>query len=266
MFGPTTSSRIRTCRLGLRVFDRYLVRELDLDICAGEMWCMLGVNGAGKSTLLRAMAGLQKIHDGSILYSNRPAADIEPLQMARTLGFMPHTVRDSFGTKVLDVVLASRHPRLSLWQWDGDEDWAIAYQALSAVGVKELAGRDVMTLSEGERQRVSIASLLAQDVDALLLDEPVASLDLHHQILVLDHLASLSRAKKSIIYSVHDINLAYVYSTHCILFQDDGRILHGPTHQVMTSESLSYAFKHPISVKQIDGNTLFVTERDSSTS
>lgn len=226
------------------------------------MWCILGVNGAGKSTLLRAMAGLQKIHEGNILYSNQSAADIEPLQMARTLGFMPHAVRDSFGTKVLDVVLASRHPRLSLWQWDGDEDWTIAYQALSAVGVEELAGRDVMTLSEGERQRVSIASLLAQDVDLLLLDEPIASLDLHHQILVLAHLASLTQAKKSIIYSIHDINLAYFYSTHCILFHGDGRVMHGPTHQVMTSESLSSAFKHPISVKQIDGSNLFFTERE----
>lgn len=254
----TASIELRA--LGLRVTGRDLVRDLGIRIHAGEMWCVLGANGAGKSTLLRALAGLQRIHAGAVLFSGRDAARMDPLQLARMRGFMPQTISDGFSSKVLDVVLAARHPRLSLWEWGGDEDWAVAHAALAAVGMDGCVGRDVTTLSGGERQRVAIATLLAQQVDVMLFDEPTASLDLHHQILVLAHLQALARAGRSIVYSIHDTNLAYVYSTHGILLFGDGTVLHGPVGDVVTGASLSAAFSHPISEKLVDGRIFFVAD------
>lgn len=253
--------RIELRNLGLRMAGRDLIRALDLRVNAGEMWCVLGANGSGKSTLLHALAGLQRIHQGTVAFSGRDAARMDPLQLARTRGFVPQTVSDAFASKVLDVVLSARHPRLSLWEWSGDEDYPAALAALAAVGMSELAGRDVTTLSGGERQRVAVATLLAQQVDVMLLDEPTASLDLHHQILVLAHLSALARDGKAIVYSTHDSNLAYTYSTHGILLLGDGTLVHGPIREVVSGASLSAAFRHPISKKLVDGEVFFVADR-----
>lgn len=256
--------RIELRDLGLRVAGRDLIRALDLRVNAGEMWCILGANGSGKSTLLHALAGLRRIPQGTVAFSGRDASRMDPLQLARTRGFMPQTVSDAFASKVLDVVLSARHPRLSLWEWSGDEDYSVALAALAAVGMGELAGRDVTTLSGGERQRVAVAMLLAQQVDVMLLDEPTASLDLHHQILVLAHLNALARGGRTIVYSIHDTNLAYEYSTHGILLLGDGRLVHGPIREVVNGASLSAAFHHPISEKLVDGEVFFVADRARS--
>ena len=253
--------RIELQGLTLRAAGRDLLRAFDVRVGAGEMWCVLGANGAGKSTLLRAVAGLMRADAGTVRIDGRDARERDPLELARLRGFMPQTVADAFSATVLDVVLAARHPRLSLWEWGGDEDWSVAHRSLAAVGMDGFVGRDVTTLSGGERQRVAIATLLAQDVEVMLLDEPVASLDLHHQILVLGHLESLARAGRTIVYSIHDANLAYAYSTHGILFLGDGSVLHGPIRDVVTGASLSRAFKHPISERLVDGEVFFMADR-----
>ena len=258
MNAPT---RVELRDLTLRVADRDLARALDVRIGAGEMWCVLGANGAGKSTLLRAVAGLARAHAGRVLVDGVDAHRHDPLRLARLRGFMPQTVTDAFSMKVIDVVLSARHPRLSLWEWGGEEDWSVAYRALAAVGMDGFVDRDVTTLSGGERQRVSIATLLAQEVDTMLFDEPAASLDLHHQILVLGHLEALSRAGRTIVYSIHDTNLAYAYSTHGILFLGDGTVIHGPIRDVMTGAALSRAFNHPISERLVDGEVFFMADR-----
>lgn len=264
MTDTSGSPRIELHDLGLRVAGRDLIRALDLRVNAGEMWCVLGANGSGKSTLLNALAGLQRIHQGTVAFSGRDASRMDPLQLARTRGFMPQTISDAFSSKVLDVVLSARHPRLSLWEWGGDEDRSVALAALDAVGMSDFVGRDATTLSGGERQRVAIATLLAQQVDVMLFDEPTASLDLHHQILVLAHLNALARDGKAIVYSIHDTNLAYEYSTHGILLLGDGTLVHGPIREVMSGASLSAAFRHPISEKLVDGEFFFIADRARS--
>ncbi|HVJ62105.1 MAG TPA: ABC transporter ATP-binding protein [Tahibacter sp.] len=254
-------ARIELRGLTLHVAERDLVRTLDVRIGAGEMWCVLGANGAGKSTLLRAIAGLQRAHAGTVLFDGADARTRDPLALARLRGFMPQVVTDAFSAKVIDVVLSARHPRLSLWEWGGEEDWSVAYRALAAVGMDGFIDRDVTTLSGGERQRVAIATLLAQEVDTMLFDEPAASLDLHHQILVLGHLETLARSGRTIVYSIHDTNLAYAYSTHGILFLGDATVIQGPIRDVMTGAALSRAFKHPISERLVDGEVFFMADR-----
>ena len=257
----STIARVELDSLALRAGDRDLVRALDVRIAAGQMWCVLGANGAGKSTLLRTIAGLQRADTGAVRIDGVDVRRHDPLALARLRGFLPQAATDAFGIKAIDVVLSARHPRLSLWEWGGDEDWRAAHAALAAVAMDDFATRDVTTLSGGERQRVAIATLLAQDVDVLLLDEPVASLDLHHQILVLGHLEALARAGRSIVYSIHDANLAVAYSTHGIVFLGDGTALVGPVRDVVDGAALSRAFRHPISERLVDGEVFFVADR-----
>ncbi|TXH77746.1 MAG: ABC transporter ATP-binding protein [Lysobacteraceae bacterium] len=255
------STPIELQGLRLEIGNRVLVRSLDLRIATGEIWCVLGANGAGKTTLLRAIAGLHRPSAGRILYDGREYSERSPLESARLRGYMPQTVHDTFHAKVLDVVLTARHPHLSPWGWGGGYDHQVALDALATVGLDGFHGRDVITLSGGERQRVGIAMLLAQQVGTLLFDEPVASLDLHHQVLVLGHLQSLARDEgRAIAYSIHDINLAYRYASHCILLDGEGGTVHGPVREVVTAAALSTAFRHPVTQTRFGDDMLFVAE------
>ena len=157
---------------------------------------VLGANGAGKTLFLDTLVGLRPVRGGAVRLAGKPAHEWSALEAARMRAFLPQTLHDAFSASVLDVVVLGRHPYLSRWAWEGDGERRRALAALDAVDLGELAGRDVTTLSGGERQRVAIAALLVQEAPLLLLDEPVAHLDLHHQITILEHLAALAAAHR----------------------------------------------------------------------
>ena len=232
--------------LALSMSGRSLVGSLDMRIAPGQVWCVLGPNGAGKSTLLRALAGLRAADGGRVLLDGRDVAGYRPIELARRRGFLPQTVVDAFSLTVMEAVMSARHPSLPFWAW-GERDTAPAAHALHTFELESLAGRDITTLSGGERQRVNIATLFTQDVDVLLLDEPLSSLDLHHQMKTLHELLRVAFEQgKSVVYTVHDINLAFQHATHAVLLDGKGGALAGLKDHVVTSEHLSAAFHHPI--------------------
>ena len=178
---------------------------------------------------------------------------------ARIRGFLPQTIHDAFSAAVLDIVLMGRHPHLSRWGWEGEAEREIALAALHAVGLADLADRDITTLSGGERQRAAIAALLAQDAPLLLMDEPTTHLDLHHQIMILRHLVRLARDRdKALMFSIHDLNLAFRFATHAMLFREDGVVDIGPINEVMNNAALSLAFRYPVVQMQAGRQTVFV--------
>ncbi|MET0618260.1 MAG: ABC transporter ATP-binding protein [Luteibacter sp.] len=253
--------RLAAESLALTVRGRELVRALDMRVEPGQVWCVLGPNGAGKSTLLRTLAGLRPPDGGRVLLGDRDIAGYRPLDLARRRGFLPQAVIDAFSLSVMDAVVSARHPRLSFWAW-GDGDDGPARAALQTFELAGLADRDVTTLSGGERQRVNIATLFAQDVDVLLLDEPLSSLDLHHQMRTLHELMRVATHEgKSVVYTVHDINLAFQHATHAVLLDGKGGALAGPRHQVITSDHLSAAFHHPIHGVTLGDELFFRAER-----
>jgi len=232
--------------LTLSMRGRTLVDALDMRVAPGEVWCVLGPNGAGKSTLLRTLAGLRPADGGRVLLGGRDIAAYRPIELARHRGFLPQTIVDAFSLTVMEAVMSARHPSLPFWAW-GERDTGAAGRALHTFELEGLAGRDVTTLSGGERQRVNIATLFTQEVDVLLLDEPLSSLDLHHQMKTLHELMlAASKQGKSVVYTVHDINLAFQHATHAVLLDGKGGALAGLKDDVITSEHLSAAFHHPI--------------------
>jgi ABC-type cobalamin/Fe3+-siderophores transport systems, ATPase components len=254
------STRLATERLRLAVRDRQLIDALDLRIEPGEVWCVLGPNGAGKSTLLRTLAGLRDAEGGRVLLDGRDIATWKPLALARHRGFLPQSVVDAFSLTVIEAVTAARHPRLPFWAW-GDEDLGAVRAALSRFELESLAERDITTLSGGERQRVNIAALFAQDVDVMLLDEPLSSLDLHHQMKTLHELVLAARSGRSVVFTVHDINLAMQHATHAVLLDGHGGALAGTRDAVVTATHLTAAFHHPIRGHLVDGEIIFRAAR-----
>ena len=246
--------------IALRVGRRVLLRELSLRIVPGELWCVLGPNGSGKTTLLHTLAGLRAPDAGAIRLAGKPFAAWSGREAARQRGLLPQALHDAFSVSALDVVLLGRHPHLARWAWEGDAEHAVAHAALRAVEMETMAARDVTTLSGGERQRVGIAALLAQDPSLLMLDEPVAHLDLKHQIVVLRHLASLAqRGGKAVLLSLHDLNLARRFATHAlVLTGDDGVPVLGAVDDAMDEATLSAAFGHRVMRERVGERTVFV--------
>jgi len=246
--------------------DRELVRGLDMRVAPGDVWCVLGPNGAGKSTLLRTLAGLRPADGGRVLLGGRDVESFRPIELARLRGFLPQTIVDAFSLTVMEAVMSARHPSLPFWAW-GESDTAPAVDALHTFELEDLAQRDVTTLSGGERQRVNIATLFAQDVELLLLDEPLSSLDLHHQMKTLHELMRVATEQgRSVVYTVHDINLAFQHATHAVLLDGRGGALAGPKNDIVTSEHLSAAFHHPIHGVMLDDELFFRAGRLNGTS
>jgi iron complex transport system ATP-binding protein len=244
--------------LSLRAGARTLVQGLDLRVERGQVWAVLGPNGSGKTTLLHALAGITTPEAGTVLLSGRPYADWPPGEAACLRGLLPQALADSFSVTVREIVLIGRHPHLSRWAWEGRDDAAVARAALAALDLSDFEQRDVLTLSGGERQRVALAALLAQDPLLMLLDEPLAHLDLHHQIAWMQHLQHLVHTVgKAVVFSVHDLNLAARFATHALVLGHRGHRA-GPVAEVMDEATLSEAFGHRLQRVNAGGQQLFV--------
>jgi iron complex transport system ATP-binding protein len=237
--------------------------NLDLDLAPGSRLAILGRNGAGKSTLLAALAGLREADAGTCLLAGRRYAEWGPRAAARLRGWLGQERSDPFASTVLEAVLTGRHPHLGRWTWESEADTGIARAALAAVGLAGFESREVHTLSGGERQRVAIAALLAQAPRLFLLDEPLAHLDLNHQIATLECFARRAREDGVAVAMVlHDPNLALRYCDQVVLLYGDSRHVAGPAADILDAATLSALYGHPLRKIAADGpgHPVFVPE------
>ena len=232
---------------------------LGFDLAAGERLAILGRNGTGKTTLLTTLAGLREAESGTVALCGGDYAALDARRAAQLRGLLPQGHLDAFQSTVLETALIGRHPHLGRWHWEGKEDERIAREALAAVDLAGLGAREVHTLSGGERQRLAIAALLAQQPRVYLLDEPLAHLDLNHQIAVLELLSRRAREDGvGIVMVLHDINLALRHADRALLLFGEGRTLEGPSGQVLTAENLSRLYGHPLREMRDGGARYFV--------
>ena len=244
--------------LVVEIGGKTVVGSASFQVRAGEKVGLVGRNGAGKTTLLTTLAGLHKATSGTIELEGRALAGFSPRELARFRGLLAQDDYDAFPATALETVLIGRHPHLSRWQWEGAEDVRVAREALAAVDMTGTEARDVRTLSGGERRRVALAVLLAQQPQLFLLDEPSSHLDLSHQVALLDRLVTLARAeRRAVVMALHDVNLAARYCDHVLLL-DRGSAVAGPAAQLLTSERLSALYGVPLRSLSDDGRSVFV--------
>ena len=252
-------SRLEAAQLGIRIGGVAVCSQLDLRINAGESWGILGRNGAGKTTLLHTLAGLRRPDRGSVMLDGTPLPRLNRRSIARHIGVLLQDHQDAFPASVMETVLTGRHPYLGALQWEGAADYAAATGALRAVGLEGMETRDIASLSGGERRRLGIATLLAQDPDILLMDEPTNHMDFHHQILTLDLLKQRTRdGVKSMMLVLHDPNLALRYCDHFLLLYGAGETLQGAAEAVLTQPNLERLYGHPLQALQGPRGTVWV--------
>lgn len=233
------ASSLACTQLTVEVAERTLVRDLELTVASGTVTAVLGRNGAGKTLTMHTLAGLRAPARGVVTLDGAALASWPRRVLALKLGLLTQTTEDPFPSTVLDSVLVGRHPHVDFWRWESDADRAIARAALAAVALEDFAERDIDTLSGGERRRVALATLLAQNPDVLLLDEPINHLDPHHQLDVLKLLRDRARDGRTVVMSLHDAGLAARFSDHALLLYGDGEWLSGPTSEVLTPETMT---------------------------
>jgi iron complex transport system ATP-binding protein len=215
-----------------------VAEALDLALNAGEFICLLGPNGAGKSTLIRTLAGMQAPLSGSLKLQNQTFHSISPRERARMISVV---LTDALPVGMMDaysLVALGRHP-YSGWlgglnQYDKERiKWAF-----KAVGAEGLEARQISELSDGERQKISIARALAQEAQVMLLDEPTAFLDLPRRVELMTILRNLAhREQMGLLLSTHDLDLALRFADRLWMITTDGQLIQGyPEELAMSGE------------------------------
>lgn len=245
--------------ISLSYGGKQVLFNLSLDIRQGEFFIIIGPNGAGKSSLIKALTATEKIDGGSIAFFGRELSDCSRRELARMAALVPQGINANFPFKVGDTVLMGRTPHLGLLGMEQQEDYRIATMAMEATETAHLATRSLNQLSGGERQRVMIARAICQQSRILFLDEPTASLDLAHQIRIMDLLDSLRREQNLTVCMIsHDINLAAMYADRLLLIKNGRLAAIGTGGEVLEKRLLEECYGCPL---LIDNNPVSNTRR-----
>ncbi|MCS7366739.1 MAG: ABC transporter ATP-binding protein [archaeon YNP-WB-062] len=219
------------------------LRNISIEILGGELVILLGPNGSGKTTFLKCLCRLLKPKAGYICFDKQPIWRMKPKYFAQQVSYVPQTHAPSFPYRVIDVVASGRTPYLSGLALPSEEDYEIAYQALEAVGCRELAERPYTQLSGGELRMVLIARALAQQPKILLLDEPTSNLDFKNKIIVMHTIKNLVEKRGvSAVASEHDPNIAIAFSDKVILMKEGSVIAYGKPDEVVNEETMKILY------------------------
>lgn len=252
------TTRLACHGLTLSVPGRELVRGLTTGFRPGTLVAVLGRNGAGKSTLLNALAALRAPAAGEVRLHGRPLREWPRREFALHVGLLPQASEDPFPGTVLETALVGRHPHIDFWQWEGDEDVEAARRCLGLMDLAGIEGRDVATLSGGERRRLALAAVLAQEPQTYLLDEPVQQLDPQHELQVLGHFRALADAGRTVVMSLHDAGVAARYADEALLLFGDGRWLHGAAADALNETTIAALYGVPVRELAWEGGRTFV--------
>ena len=220
-----------------------VLQGVSLHVEPGEMLALIGPNGAGKSTLLRVAGGVLRPERGQALMDGSDLASLGARARARRIAVVPQDSPVPSGLFVHEMVALGRTPYLRLLLGQTRQDREAVEWAIAAAGIDRLAHRPIDELSGGERQRVILARALAQQPRLLLLDEPTANLDLHHQVAMLELVRGLSREHAlGVVASVHDLQLAALYCDRVVLLNRGRIVSQGVPETVLTEELLLQTF------------------------
>ena len=252
----------RARHVSVELGGQTVVRDVDLEVHVGEVVALVGPNGSGKSTLLAALTGDASLASGDVELDGAPIGSWASRELAMRRAVLPQHAVVTFPFTVHQVVRMGRAPWLGTPRAD-DDDRAVAH-ALDVTDVSALASRAYTSLSGGEQARVMLARVLAQEAQLVVLDEPTAALDLHHQEVVLATARARAAAGDGVLVVLHDIGAAGVCADRIALL-DQGRLVAcGPPHDVLVPERLREVYRHDVEVlvHPVTGELLVVPRHD----
>lgn len=216
---------------------------VSVEVAPRELVAILGPNGSGKSTLLKSLAGVLRPQSGSVLLDGTEVRRLPRREHARRVGYLPQEIEAAFPVRALDAVASGRAPHLGRFQWESEADLQAAREALELCDASHLAERVLDEMSGGERKRVFLARVLAGNPDFVLLDEPLAALDVAHVESVARLMRRLvERDGHGVAFVSHDFNWAAAFSDRVVVMSAGRVVAHGPPAAVLTRELMRDVF------------------------
>ena len=239
-----------------------VLHSISMDVNPGEFVGVIGPNGSGKSTFLKILGGVLTTNSGKLFFKGKDFLDYNRKQLARSITWIPQEHPMVFPFKVSEVVLMGRHPYLSAFTFEGDEDIEIARSAMEQTQTLQFAQRRFNEISGGEKQRVVIAGAIAQEPELMILDEPTSALDIKYQIQILNILRELNQKKNmTVILAMHDLHLASKFCNRLILLEEGKVFQDGKPEEVLQKEHLEkvYGIKVHL-IRDHDGDIIISPE------
>ena len=247
--------------LGFGYGTKAVGRDVDLDVRAGEVLCLLGPNGSGKTTLFKTMLGLLPAQAGEVRLDGAPLASLTRNEIARRVAYVPQALAAHFPFRVLDMVIMGRTAHLGLFASPGEQDRRKGLDALQVLGIAELAENEYTRISGGQRQLTLVARALAQDAPAIVMDEPTASLDFGNQVVVLSEVKRLAARGLAVVLSTHDPDHAFSVGSRVALLNGGRLIAQGPPAEVLTPARLRDVYGVAVVVERLSrGQTVCVPD------
>ncbi|NOY68569.1 MAG: ABC transporter ATP-binding protein [Deltaproteobacteria bacterium] len=243
------NAAIKVSRLYYAYRDTRVLDSVSFSVSPGNCFVIIGPNGSGKTTLMKVLAGLFSAKQGSVEILGKDISGYPKKALARKIAYVPQQPVGDLPFLVEDIVLFGRAPHLGMFGLESKKDYDLARMAMSFTEVEHLAGRRMDQLSGGEQQRVFLARAVCQDPEIILLDEPTASLDIAHQMRVMDLMEKMKIEKNITVVMVsHDINLAAMYADTLLLLHHGKALCCGPPEDVLTYERLEAVYGCPLLV------------------
>jgi iron complex transport system ATP-binding protein len=228
-----------------------VLKGVSLTVSNGELLAVLGPNGSGKTTLIKIIVGMLKPESGFVSIDGKNPASISRREAARLIGYVAQESTVLFPLTAMELVLQGRFAQGSLIGFESDRDVSEAEWAMRITETTKFAATPVTELSGGERQRVMLARALAVRPRLLVLDEPVANLDISHQVKMLDLVQGLVRENEmSAIVVTHELNLAAEFATSALLLKSGEMVAFGKPRDVMIEPLLRSVFETDLLVDQ----------------
>jgi iron complex transport system ATP-binding protein len=244
---------IKISGLSLKLNGKRILSDISFNVAKGEFFCVIGRNGAGKSTLLKCIAGIIGGYDGEVSICGRHVSGMSARDRSRLVAYVPQGSPGDIQYTVRDFLELSRYP----WRGisSGADDLREIAEAMDITGTAAFSDRRLSSLSGGERQKVMIASAIAQRTDTILMDEPTTYLDYAHQIETIDMMSRVSRARGvSMIIVTHDINLAIELSGTVVAMRAGRADWVGPPYGLFETARLNEIFGVPFRRYSSDGS------------
>jgi iron complex transport system ATP-binding protein len=238
----SASWRLEARGLCVRRGARHVLENIDLKLGAGESISIIGPNGAGKTTLLQALLGLLPAESGEVLLEGRSIRRLSAAQRGRFAAYVAQIVERLPAFRVAEVVATGRFPHVSPLRPLSGEDHAIVRRELARCGLAELADRPVTAISGGERQKTFLAAALAQEPQALFLDEPTTALDPAYQVELVRLLREWHAAGRAVVLVSHDLQVPAALGGRVVALRDGRVVANGPASELLTSDRLRDVF------------------------
>jgi iron complex transport system ATP-binding protein len=233
--------------------EKDVLKDVSFQVEKGTFYAILGPNGSGKTTLIRCISAYLTPDHGEIRIDGKPLIQYSPKDIACMMALVPQHSYLEYDFTVGDIVMMGRNPHLRRGERESGLDYDIANTAMEQAGVLHLKRRSARNLSGGEWQRIIIARALAQQSPIMLMDEPVSSLDIGHQIEILRMAKELTKRGKSIVCVLHDLSLAMHYAD-CVLVMRDGEVYaQGKTMDVLNSGTIRDVYHVQADIMQHKG-------------